>query len=31
MANAQYLSAEEIDKTRIDAAKQVEAICGPQG
>jgi len=27
----QYLSAEEVDKARIEAVKQVEAICGPQG
>jgi hypothetical protein len=27
----QYLSSEEMDKARIDSAKQVEAICGPQG
>ncbi|HEU5136140.1 MAG TPA: DUF4124 domain-containing protein [Steroidobacteraceae bacterium] len=27
----QYLTSEEMDKARIDSAKQVEAICGPQG
>lgn len=27
----QYLSAEEMDKARMDSARQVEAICGPQG
>lgn len=27
----EYLSAEETDKARVDAAKTVEAICGPQG
>ena len=26
-----FLSSEETDKARIAAAKQVEAICGPQG
>jgi hypothetical protein len=27
----QYLSTEETDRARIESAKQVEAICGPQG
>jgi hypothetical protein len=27
----QYLTTEETDKARLDSAKQVEAICGPQG
>jgi len=27
----QYMTAEEIDKARLNSAKEVEAICGPQG